>query len=296
MASYKELHLRRGDLALSVAPGLGGAITRFRHGDLDLLRPWDGSDNVRLTGCFVLAPYSNRIGNGQFAFDGQTHRLRRNAPEFELPLHGVAWKRAWAPTAMDSTSLTLEVQHRAQGTNAQDWPFDFQLTHRLRLDADGLGLRLVLTNTGQVPMPAGLGWHPYFLRHDAVEMAFDASSVWLADDQQLPSQQVKVPAEWDFSTLRPVGEPGLDNCFAGWGGQARLRWPNRNLDLRLSSEAPLRHLVVFTPPAERGILALEPVSHANNALNLPHPAAHGMLTLRPGESITATCRMDVRAG
>src|SRR5690606_9132026 len=152
--------------------------------------------------------------------------LRRNSPDHALPIHGVGWKRAWEVLDQDDLGLTMSLTHLADGEGARDWPFSFRLEHELRLDAHGLSLTLRLHNLDQRPAPAGLGWHPYFPRHDGVHLQFAAESVWLGNEQQLPDRSVAVPPEWDFRQLRKVDEPGLDNCFAGWEGNARVSWPS----------------------------------------------------------------------
>ncbi|MCQ4301607.1 aldose 1-epimerase [Pseudomonas songnenensis] len=293
MACFDELHLSRAGLQLSVCPALGGAITRFAFEGFDLLRPWDGSEQVRRTGCFVLAPYSNRIAAGRFDFDGSAHHLRRNSADHALPIHGVAWKRAWQLDEQGADHLLLSLAHEPdQGENAAHWPFAFHLSQRLQLLDDGLALELRLHNRDNRPMPAGLGWHPYFPRHAGVELQFAAEAVWLADEQQLPLRQAAIPAGWDFSQLRAVNEPGLDNNFTGWNGQARLRWPERRLSLAIEAGPGLEHLIVYTPPAAQGFLAVEPVSHANAALNR---GGEGLEILAPGQTLTRHCRLRLGA-
>ncbi|OCX91151.1 MAG: aldose epimerase [Pseudomonas sp. CO183] len=288
MASFDELHLTRGGFQLAVRPALGGAITRFAFDGFDLLRPWDGSEQVRRTGCFVLAPYSNRVADGRFDFDGSSHQLRRNSADHALPIHGVAWKRAWQLDERGADHLLLSLSHDpCEGENAADWPFAFHLSQRLQLLDDGLALELRLHNRDSRPMPAGLGWHPYFPRHAGVELQFTAEAVWLADEQQLPLHQAAIPASWDFRQLRAVDEPGLDNNFSGWNGQARLCWPEQRLSLAIEAGPGLQHLIVYTPPAVQGFIAVEPVSHANGALNR---GAEGLEILAPGQTLIRDCR------
>ena len=288
MASFDELHLTRGGFQLAVCPALGGAITRFAFDGVDLLRPWDGSEQVRRTGCFVLAPYSNRVADGRFDFDGSSHQLRRNSADHALPIHGVAWKRAWQLDERGADHLLLSLSHDPrEGENAADWPFAFHLSQRLQLLDDGLRLELRLHNRDSRPMPAGLGWHPYFPRHAGVELQFTAEAVWLADEQQLPLHQAAIPASWDFRQLRAVDEPGLDNNFSGWNGQARLCWPEQRLSLAIEAGPGLQHLIVYTPPAVQGFIAVEPVSHANGALNR---GAEGLEILAPGQTLIRDCR------
>jgi aldose 1-epimerase len=288
MVSFDELHLTRGGFQLAVCPALGGAITRFAFDGVDLLRPWDGSEQVRRTGCFVLAPYSNRVADGRFDFDGTSHQLRRNSADHALPIHGVAWKRAWQLDERGADYLLLSLSHDpCEGENAADWPFAFHLSQRLQLLDDGLALELRLHNRDSRPMPAGLGWHPYFPRHAGVELQFTAEAVWLANEQQLPLHQAAIPASWDFRQLRAVDEPGLDNNFSGWNGQARLCWPEQRLSLAIEAGPGLQHLIVYTPPAVQGFIAVEPVSHANGALNR---GAEGLEILAPGQTLIRDCR------
>jgi len=293
MLAFEELHLAHAGFRLSVCPALGAAITRFALDDFDLLRPWDGSEQVRRTACFVLAPYSNRVAEGRFDFDGSTHQLRRNSPDHALPIHGVAWKRAWQLEEQGADHVVMSLTHDlTQGENALDWPFAFHLRQRLQLLDDGLALELRLRNCDTRPMPAGLGWHPYFPRHQGVELQFAAAAVWLADGQQLPVQQTGIAPAWDFRQSRAVHEPGLDNNFTGWNGRAQLSWPEQRLSLAIEAGPGLENLIIYTPPTTLGFIAVEPVSHANGALSL---GGEGMERLAPGQTLTRECRLSLCA-
>src|SRR5690606_15890659 len=114
-----------------------------------------------------------------------------------------------------------------------------------------------------------------------------------SDEANLPRMRADIPAQWNFRHPRPLHEPGLDNCFSGWDGKARIRWPQQDIELLISASEELDHLVVFTPSADKGFFALEPVSHANNALGMPGPLANGMRVLGPGETMTASCSLHL---
>jgi aldose 1-epimerase len=291
MLAFEELHLAHAGYRLSVCPALGAAITRFALDDFDLLRPWDGSEQVRRTACFVLAPYSNRVAEGRFDFDGSTHQLRRNSPDHVLPIHGVAWKRAWQLEEQGADHLAMSLTHDpTQGEDALDWPFAFHLSQRLQLLDDGLALELRLRNCDTRPMPAGLGWHPYFPRHQGVELQFAAAAVWAANGQQPPVQQTGIAPAWDFRQSRAVDDPGLDNNFTGWNGRAQLSWPEQRLSLAIEAGPGLENLIIYTPPTTQGFIAVEPVSHANAALNR---GGEGLVILAPGEMLIRECRLRV---
>lgn len=293
-SALSEIKLQHGSLSLSVCPALGGAITRLSIDGIDLLRPWDGSDSVRKTGCFVLAPFSNRVGDSAFEHEGQRYPLRSLSAEHPLPIHGVAWKRAWSVVEQNATSLVLTCSHQPEGEGALDWPFAFEVEHQIRLSDQGVELQLKLRNLDTRSMPAGLGWHPYFLRHQGCRLRFAALSVWQNDPRNLPSHLSPIPPEWDFSVARPLREPGLDNCFVGRNGAVQIDWPSEGIELTMDTSEALDHLVVFTPPAEMGFFAVEPVSHANNALCMQDPASNGTRTLGPGETMQVSCRLHIQ--
>jgi aldose 1-epimerase len=293
-ADLTEIELQHGPLRLSVCPALGGAITRLSIDGIDVLRPWDGTDSVRRTGCFVLAPFSNRVGDSAFEYQGQRYPLRSLSAEHPLPIHGLAWKRAWSVVEQDAASVSLVFAHQPEGEGAMDWPFAFEVKHQIQLDDDGVALRLSLRNLDTRSMPAGLGWHPYFLRHKECRLQFKAQSVWRNDGRNLPSHMTSIPAEWDFSTEQPLHEPGLDNCFVGRTEPVTISWPKEGVELTMHASEALDHLVVFTPPAEMAFFAVEPVSHANNALCMKDPTANGTRNLASGETMQISCTMRIK--
>ena len=84
----------------------------------------------------------------------------------------------------------------------------------------------------------------------------------------------------------------VDHCFDGWSGVVHLR--DERLHTRISSN--LGRLVVFTND-QRDFVAIEPVSHVNNAVNMMEagqdtPMELGVEILQPGQSMTAQMRID----
>jgi galactose mutarotase-like enzyme len=70
--------------------------------------------------------------------------------------------------------------------------------------------------------------------------------------------------------------------FSGWSGYVSLTDSVMRCDLR----SDVQHLVVFTTP-EKDFVAIEPVSHANNAMNAGNPKeseARGVRILQSGQS------------
>jgi aldose 1-epimerase len=84
----------------------------------------------------------------------------------------------------------------------------------------------------------------------------------------------------------------IDHCFDGWHGEVVLQ--DSEITVRLRSS--LDHLVVFTH-AGCDFVAIEPVSHVNNAVNMAGADTTrmqhlGVRILQPGQSHTATMRIE----
>lgn len=281
-----------------VSPQLGGALAWFGLANdvgLDFVRPasaraW-AEHNVRLMSSYPLVPYSNRIGDGHFKFDGVDYALRPNAAISPHPLHGVGWLRAWAVTSVAPESVSLTLTHDSSGRDDPEWPWSFAATQAIALDDAGLHLTLTVTNEDGWPMPAGIGMHPFFPKSPRMELQFEAATVWLNDERMLPKDRASVPPEWHFMIRRPVAELTVDNCFAGWSRSTLLYWPERGWGLHLDASEAFGHLVVFTSPS-RDSIAIEPVSHANNAVNLAASRGDtGLVILAPGAALSGSFTM-----
>jgi aldose 1-epimerase len=271
------LPLRTGRLAVDLAPSSGGSIARFAIDGADILRPMAAAEIASGRGnnaaAYPLVPFSNRIAQGRLRFDGEEIAIAPNWPDLRHPMHGDGWARAWSVAASDARSAELVYEHDGR----TGWPFRYRARQLFRLSDNALTVEIGLRNIESRAVPADIGLHPYFVRHPATRLAFGAQSVWLADDEVLPTERIAVPANWDFAQSRPVDATALDNCFEGWAGHATVIWPHRKFQVTLVAAHPLRYLVVYTPPG-RPFFCVEPVSHANGRLGHTRLAAGAELT------------------
>ncbi|WP_343234566.1 aldose 1-epimerase [Microvirga splendida] len=288
--------LRSGSLSLDLAPSIGGAIAGFRHDGVTLMReiPEQALREglVRQTCCYPLIPYSNRIAHGRFSFEGVEHRLALNFGDHPHSIHGNAWQRPWQVVEADDARCRLALTHRPDGDEAKGWPFAYRAEQLFAMSPDGLVLTLSLENEDHRAMPAGLGLHPFFPKRPGVRLQFAAERVYPNGEDSLPLDGVPVPDDWNYRTMRELGEPRLDNCFAGWNGTARIAYAQENIALRIEADPLFGHLVVYVP-AERDFFAVEPVSHMNDAINRPEPSRHGLKVLQSGERLSAQVRFGV---
>jgi aldose 1-epimerase len=277
-----SLQLTSGELRLALRPDLGGCIAGLWRGDVPVLRSTEAGDlaTSRLSGCYPLAPYSNRLGYRRFRWMGHEHTTQPNFDDNPHSVHGVAWQRPWQMLAARADDAELELRHPGDA----HWPFAFTLRQRFVLTPQALEVHLAFTNDAPEAQPVGLGWHPYFPKRTRSRLHIELTDRWDPDPSGLPVRKVAQPAGIDGD----VAHLDFDHCFEGWRGAARIR--DEKLSLKLTSSLP--YLVVFTPQT-KPYYCVEPVSHVSNAIHMADPAAHGLRTVSPGVTFDAWMRLEV---
>jgi len=281
MPTTPSFELHAGALRLALRPDLGGSIAGLWHRDAPVLRSVEPAalTGARESGCYPLLPYSNRLGFRHFRWKGREYTTAPNFDGSPHSLHGVGWLRPWDIVSSSAVEVVLGLRHDADA----DWPFPFEARQYFTLTPHSMSVQMVFTNTGEVAQPVGLGWHPYFPKRARSRLHVELSDRWDADVNQLPIRKVAQPGiDSDLAHL------DFDNCFEGWRGPARIR--DERFSLQLTSSLP--YLVVFTPQ-DRDYFCVEPVSHVSNAIHMADPAAHGMRSVGPGESIDAAMTLEI---
>jgi aldose 1-epimerase len=289
---------------LQIAPTVGASIFMLQaHNGEDwhaVLRttPGEALDkrNPSPFSSFTLAPFSNRIRDARFTFQGRDYQLRSTSSDGNTQ-HGDVRGRPWTVVQADEQRLECRIDTR--DFPDFNYPFPFVMSAAYRVDGNDLHTELALTNTGSEAMPAGFGLHPYFNRFLAgsgeVQLSFKAGGVYETDDTFIPTEGMKpIPTTLDFSTPRSAGEQSLNHLYGGWDGRAALEWPNSGLRIEITCDSVFSHLVVFTAPD--GSLAVEPVTHATDGFNLRAKGVErtGVTVLEPGETMAGTVALTVQ--
>lgn len=271
--------LRVGEAAAVILPGHGGAFTRLAWRGRDLLVPVpDGSDpNRGFHGAYLMVPWTNRLDGGRIAVGGVVHAMPINMPAEGTALHGFLRDLPWTVQAAEACRAVLTCRFDRA-------PFRGLARLGVALSPDRLSLDLAVTNETDGPLPLGIGWHPYMPRPPGTRLRARTGIVFGRDARTLPIGPRRCAGlDGGDAVLE-----GLDTHFAGWDGQAEILWPD---GLRLGLDARgawAGNLQVFAPPG-RGVLAVEPVSHAPDAANRLAAAAHGAMHLvAPGEALAGS--------
>lgn len=280
---------------MGIAPGFGGALTHFRWkvGEtmVDWLRPATHEDlaanSADRLASFPLVPFSNRIRDGRFTFEGETIRLSLNRPPLRHAIHGHGWQAAWYVVEARSDRIALAYEHPAGA-----WPFPYRARQEITLDERELVMTLSIENLGARAMPAGLGWHPYFPRTPRTSLRALAAAMWATDADLLPTELVAADARLASAEGIPIAAVPLDNVFTGWRREAVITWPEWNARLAIVAKAPIDFLVVYSPPG-KDFFCVEPVSHCTDAFHLAALGRTdtGMRVLDPGAQLRTSVRL-----
>lgn len=280
------LTLRSATLVCHIKPELGGCIAGMWLGDIPVLRSTPAQDlhSVRQAASYPLVPFSNRVGQASLQWKGTSHPLVKNWAPDPHAIHGVGWERPWNLLEATDTFALLSYEHKSDAF----WPFDFDSSQAFRLEDHALELSLSITNQSSAPVPVGLGWHPYFVKRADTRVQFEATGRWEMGTDKLPTHRAPNPGlDTACATL------DVDHCFDGWSGTVHLR--DSVLHSRVVSS--LSRLVVYCTP-ESDSIAVEPVSHVNDAVNRMAQTgasadALGVCVLQPGQTFARTMRIEV---
>lgn len=261
---------------------------------VDLLA-WNQSQPTNMpfeVGSFVLVPYSNRLFGGRLLSPKGAFTLPGNHPQSDVPVHGIGWRKKWQLLMREPQRVVLGYSHLSD----THWPFTHTCEQTVTLSHDEVEFHLKLQNIDEQPMPAGLGFHPWFALDRESHVRFGPTSVWLQDENGWPTlnRPASDQENFDFSQWRLAQAVNQNHCHSDWSGQAELNLHEKKLSIQISASPNLNHLMVYRKPGQDW-LCLEPVSHATGALSLPHVriARTEDHLLAPGDSMEAWMRISV---
>jgi Galactose mutarotase and related enzymes len=237
---------------LEVSPARGGRMTSLVvHGSELLVTEGMGP---MMWGCYPMAPFAGRIRDGAFVFDGHGFSLPLTMPPHAI--HGTVLDRAWS--IRDGT----RAESRITIDLGPDWPFAGRVSQHFVLGRGGL--KVSMTLEADEPMPATVGWHPWFRRaligtaaapvraSAPVQLQFEAERMYERGSDGLPTGRLVAPSRGPW-----------DDCFTGVRTPPRLVWPGR---FALSLTSTCDHWVVYDEPDHA--ICVEPQSGPADSVNL----------------------------
>jgi aldose 1-epimerase len=288
--------------AVTVVPTIGNmAYQMLVNGKNALWVPYEKLSEMKakpaMGGVPFLAPWANRLDQDAFYANGKKYRLNPDLANFrrdgnQKPIHGLlVYSSLWRVTGMKADAGAAWVTSRLEFWKYPELMAQFPFAHTIEMTyrlVDGvLEVETLLQNHSTEPMPAGIGYHPYFQVHDAPR---DEWRVHVAARDKLPLSPRLIPTgertAVQFADLVSLGGVQLDDVFSnlitGADGRAEFSVQGKNEKVAVKYGPKYTVAVVYAPPG-RGFICFEPMSGITNAFNLAHAGVYKELqSIPPG--------------
>jgi len=296
----EQLLLAHGDQR-AIVTEVGATLREYRKGGVEVVESFDEDEMATGARGQLCFPWPNRLSTGAWCFSGREARASLDEPDRGTAIHGLVRYRPFRvdSVAQNRVALSLLV-HPEPG-----YPFLALVEVAYHLGALGLTVTTTVTNADRVPLPFGLGFHPYLAAptHGVARaiLSVPAGGRVVADEQGRPSRATRaVDGAADWREPREVGDAVLDATFcdlvrddSGWA-TARLAEEDAGV-VELSVDRTFPYFQVFTgdtldAPRRRTAVSVEPMTCPPDALR----TGKDLVVLEPGQRWAGSWRVRRR--
>jgi len=313
---YERIDVRNDTgSGFALVPSQSACLIDLSFGNISVLDGYQTGEELAVakwSKSRILLPFPTRLEDGTYRGQSQDYHFPIKEQERKVSVHG--FKMHELPFTVketqlgaDAASITLRYEHDA--THAS-YPFPFSARVRYEMsEADGFQITFLVKNEGEVAIPMGLGWHPYFkleVPSDELEVQLPPCKHVIVNDRMLPTGK-RQPFD-AFAQSRKIGDTALDTPFTidnafsrkatTLSGQADemtetisfwLKSPEHQLEIwQETGEGKFNFFQVFTPDHRQSV-AIEPMTCNVNTFN----NREGLLLLEPKASFSTRCGVRI---
>ncbi|WP_062381506.1 aldose 1-epimerase family protein [Demequina pelophila] len=295
--SGQQTTITHGDQVATVAT-IGAALREFTVDGTDVVVPFGADEIAPAFHGMVLAPWPNRLRDGQYEFGGRALQVAVTEPDRGTSLHGLVCWQEWTVAEATDASVTLTLDLPA----SPGYPFQLALATTYALSEDGLTITTEARNAGSEPLPYGVGFHPWFAPGGALDdctLQLDASTRVAVDERLLPAEELPVDGDYDLREARSLKGVALDDAWvdpildADGRSWARLGRPDGStVEIWADSEATAWQVCTgdHVPGVRRAGVAIEPMSCIADAFR----TGERLITIKPGSTHALVWGIRVR--
>ena len=276
----------RGEVSAQIAP-VGAGLHEVRIGGRDVM-PLDTEwAQTRWFAGHTLAPWPNRMRDGQWEFEGETLSAPCN-DDLGNAIHGLVAQRRFDIVDHQTDSITLE---RLLG---EDRVYPFAVRVRVTYTVNGCGLTCTFgaINESAKRVPFAIGTHPFFPFEDDCTITINAANAFELDDCLIPTGRLLDLGPWRGrpGAAIPLATFSADDCFTSYMRDAQavahtlITYPDGSVT-DVWQDAGLPHTVIFTTrdfgwsSGHTKAIAIEPQTAPTNAFN----TGVDLIWLEPGQ-------------
>jgi len=271
----------------------GATLVKFTKEDDDIIVPFDPDFDSQAFNGAILAPFNNRVRDGEYSYQGQDFKLEINDVGRHNAMHGLIFNQLFDLKVLEEDRIVLTYLSKA----SKGYPWDIFYDVQYKLSKFGLKLVIKVYNQSENSAPFSIGWHPWFNPHgklDDCALYFKHGGHWLTDEQLIPVGKEKASKGHDFNKKKELVGLDLDDTycelfyspthqasafFKTANGPTNEIWIKKGFDGWQVCSA--NHIDGF----ERQGLAIEPVSAPADAFN----SKDQLIILEPQEKNTFIC-------
>jgi aldose 1-epimerase len=254
------------------------------------------------SGIPLLFPFPGRLKGTKLPWENR---------EFPLPegdgagnaIHGFVMNRPWRIVEQTDSLLKGEFQASVDDPDILNhWPADFKITATYEVVGSALLATYVVENPDEVPLPCGLGTHPYFqlpiggTAADECQIVVPYTYEWVFKDKMATGDQT--PRDTEPNTPIRFADADQDNAYGGLefdGDQCvtTIHDPDSGRTITQTFSKPFLDCVLYNPP-HREAFCIEPYTCVPDAFQLRRMGYPGGLkVLAPGETFEATVKIEL---
>jgi aldose 1-epimerase len=301
LPSGEQIAIAHGDQR-AVVTEVGATLRTYVKGGVSVVEGFAGEEVPTHARGQVLYPWPNRIGDGEWTFSGRVATPMIDDIVHATASHGVVRWRPFLVEAVNQNRCVLSLLLHP----TPDYPFLSEISVAYHLGSLGLTVTTTVTNRDGVPLPFGVGFHPYLAvttpTIEGAQLELPAKSYVAVDERQLPTGEILPLAgnQIDFSKRKSLSGHELDVTYTDLlrddTGLAVATLEDANGgEIELSVDRNFPYFQVYTgDQLEKGrrrtSVAIEPMTCPPDALR----SGKDVVVLEPGQHWAGSWRLRRR--
>jgi aldose 1-epimerase len=302
LPSGEQIAIAHGDQR-AVITEVGATLRTYVKGGLSVIEGFAGEEVPTGARGQVLFPWPNRTGDGEWTFSDRVAHPTVDDVEHATAIHGLI---RWRPFRIDSVNQNRCVLSMLLHPTP-DYPFLSEISVAYHLGSLGLTVTTTVLNRDDVPIPFGVGFHPYLSvttpTIEGAQLEVPAKAYVATNARKLPTGEILPLAghQLDFSRQKSVNGHELDVTYTELvrddsGMTSVVVTDSAGGEVELSVDRTFPYLQVFTGDTlekgrRRTAIAVEPMTCPPDALR----SGKDIVVLEPGQHWAGSWRLRRRA-
>lgn len=298
LPSGEQIAIAHGDQR-AVVTEVGATLRTFVKGGVGVVEGFTGDELPDGARGQVLYPWPNRLSPEPWTFSGRSATPSVNDQTTDTAIHGLVRWRPFEVEQVNQNRCVLSLFLHP----SPDYPFASEIAVAYHLGSLGLTVTTTVTNRDDVPIPVGVGFHPYLAvttsTIEGCDLEVPATAYVASGERLLPTGEI-LPVRGhalDFTTAKSINGHELNVTYTELvrdnAGLATVKIRDHNggrVELQVDRNFPYIQLYTGEDLARgrrRTSIAVEPMTCPPEALR----SGKDVIVLEPGQHWAGSWRL-----